>query len=215
MISACLREDVFVVWSVEHAALQARCAPARATRCADRGWLVFAAVRMERIRVGGWPLPGPAAVAALMAICDLPHGRRGNLALAGWTGNQLVRLADRRHGGVMAAGSVRFHQQGAELAVTIDRVADLAIDRARALPEEDQGRLDRLFAGNRSGIWRRDGQLSEMRLWKDAWPQRGHPVTVRRADFLAGWDARLEFAFDASHARGCWLPPRRVPREPV
>ena len=208
MISAHLREDIFVVWSVDHAALQARCRGARVTAFEGRGWLVFAAVRMERIRIGGWPLPFPAAVAAVMAVCDLRSGRRGNLALTGWTGNHLVRLADQLHGGVITAGCVRFHQQAGGLAVTIDGKVDLTLDRSRALSVDDQRRLDHLFAGNRSGIWRRDGRIVELPLWKRAWPQRGHPAVVRRADFLAGWDARLEFAFDASQARSCWLRPR-------
>jgi hypothetical protein len=210
MIAADLVDDAFWCWSVPPARVEALLPHGLApVLCDGRAWMAVAAARLSRVRVAGIPLPGPLVVAVTVVVvtCRGPGGRRmvGNYFIDGVTDSRLVAAGDHWFGGRMLHHSdVVFARDRQGCRLVVPAHVDLWLAAAGEVEPDRRQRLQRVFAGNRSGIIARRGRLFASGLTKDRWRMDPRPLRVDRAPDEVGRDAVVECGFDASGVHAYW-----------
>ncbi|HYS08932.1 MAG TPA: hypothetical protein VEP66_09310 [Myxococcales bacterium] len=199
-----IAEDFFYLWSFPFERASRLVTPDVApVRFEDRAWLAVAAVRFRSLSLGPMPLTWNASVAGLLLICDyrdrVGSVLRGNYFLRTVTDSRVIAIGARAiESGYGELGRITLDSTGALEAPTVRvRLGDPA-------SSEGVSRIERLFAGNRSGLVRQGSRARYCALEKDHWKMSVRKLVQERFDWIEGLDPKPELGFDTSFNCGRW-----------
>lgn len=198
MIAARIGLDRFLVWRLPLAKAIALLPPGPPPVAEDgHAWLLFAAARLERLRVAGCPLPA-TQVAAWLIPCTLANGAIGNAFLAGFSDRRLPAWTMGRLG-IPRTRRVAIAHDEHRLEVAGEAAAEIGADQA--VPGLEW------FARDRCGLVPGTSRWRRLPLTKRSWAWRARQA-VLRADFADSRGAEPLCAIDCSGDDAVWSLPR-------
>ena len=200
MIAASIGLDRFLVWRLPLARATALLPPGPPPVAdGDHAWLLFAAARLERLRVGGCPLP-PTQVAGWLIPCALGGGAIGNAFLAGFSDRRLPAWGMGRLG-IPRTRRIAIDHTEHRLDVAGEVAAEIGAERTVSGLE--------WFARDRCGLVPAAAGWRYLPLRKRSWAWRTRAVSLR-ADFADSCSAEPLCAIDCSDDEAIWGLPRRL-----
>lgn len=200
MIAARIGLDRFLVWRLP-LATAVTLLPSGPPPVADgdHAWLLFAAARLERLRVAGCPLPR-TQVAAWLIPCTLVDGAIGNAFLAGFSDRRLPAWAMGRLG-IPRTRCVTIDHRDHRLEVAGEVAAEIG-------PDQPVPGLD-WFTRDRCGLVPSTAGWRHLPLTKRSWAWRTRRCAIR-AGFADSCGAEPLCAIDCSDDEAVWGLPRRL-----
>ena len=191
VIGAQIGLDRFLAWRIPLAVATVHVPPkidVEPVHSQGEAWLLFAAARLERLRLGGMTLRHKPQIAGWLIPCRIPGGRIGNWFLSAYSDDPLTVLAMRGIG--LEASRCRIHHTATHIHAVGEVTA--VVGRPIVVPELAW------FTEDRCGLFPRWGGVLCLPLAKRRWAWQVHAGELQ-APLATRMQGRPVGVIDCSH----------------